>query len=324
VTRGVELEGAVVVVTGASSGIGRATARRFASRGSHLVLVARAQGPLDEAAAHCRDKGVRALTVTGDVADPATAERVVDVAVREFGHLDVWVNVAAVMAYGIVEQVPPATQKRIIEVNLLGTMWAARAVLPEMKKHGRGVIVNVASLYGRVATPYVSGYASSKFGVLGFSQVLRQELRSFPGIDVSVVLPGSVDTPIFRHAANYTGHHIKPAPPVVSPSRVSRAIVACAERPRRQVTVGQSQRLVAIGKALLPKAYGAVTPSVMRAVAIGQAAERPNDGNVFEPQPSMDAVQGHWRRRLPRILAGGVVMAAGVGGWAKMRRGTSS
>jgi short-subunit dehydrogenase len=153
------------------------------------------------------------------------------------------------------------------------------------------VIINVASLYAKMTSPYVSAYATSKYGVLGFSEVLRQEFKSQRGIAVCTVLPGSIDTPIFRHAANYTGRQIRPVPPVASSERVGRAIVRCAEHPRREVNVGQLHHMASWGHALLPRTYSELAPKAMRLVAISKGQAPHDDGNVFTPQPQLTACE---------------------------------
>jgi short-subunit dehydrogenase len=311
--RGVDLPGAVVVLTGASSGIGRVAARRFTDKGADVVLAARDSGSLEQVAAHCRAAGGRALAVPTDVADDQAVEALARRAVQDFRRIDVWVNDAAVMAYGAISEVPADVQRRIIEVNLLGTMHAVRAVLPVLEQQGRGVIINVASLYAKMTSPYVSAYATSKYGVLGFSEVLRQELKTQRGIHVCTVLPGSIDTPIFRQAANYTGREVRPVPPVASPERVARAIVRCAEHPRREVTVGQLHHLASWGHALLPRTYSELAPKAMRFVAIGKEASPHDDGNVFAPRPEHEAARGGWRNGTARALVAAAAVSAGAG-----------
>jgi short-subunit dehydrogenase len=325
--RGVDLDGAVVVITGASSGIGRAAARRFAGKHAHLFLVARSADALEDAAAECRDAGAASVTAYPlDVAEPEAHERLVARVLAERDRIDVWVNDAAVMSYGRVEDTPVDVQRRIVEVNLLGVMWGTRAVVPVLRRQGRGVLINVSSLYGKMTTPYVSGYAASKFGILGFTQTVRQELHDVPGVAVCAVLPGSMDTPIFRHAANYVGRRIKPVPPVSSPERVARAIVGLATRPRAHVEVGRLHHFASLGQALLPGAYGDLAPGVMRFVAIGDEPQDTHPGNVLAPDPSSDAVSGHWRNVPARAVVVAAAAATAAGGarlWLKRshRRG---
>jgi len=315
--RGVDLDGAVVVLTGASSGIGRAAARRFARQHARLFLVARSAEALAEVAEECRDAGAAAVTAYPfDVAEPEAHERLVARVLAECGRVDVWVNDAAVMSYGRIEDTPVDVQRRIVEVNLLGVMWGTRAVVPVLRRQGRGVLINVSSLYGKMTTPYVSGYAASKFGILGFTQTVRQELHDVPGVAVCAVLPGSMDTPIFRHAANYIGREIKPVPPVSSPRRVARAIVDLAQHPKAQVEVGRLHHLASRGHAVLPGAYGDLAPGVMRFVAIGDEPQEKHSGNLFETAVGApNGVDGHWRNtRVRAALVGVAAVAAGGAG----------
>ena len=319
-TRGVDLRGAAVVVTGASSGIGREASRLFAREGADVALAARGEQALFQAAAECRAIGVRAVAVPTDVADPEAVDRLARRAVQEYGRIDVWVNNAAVMAFGALGDVPVEVWQRVVAVDLLGTVHGARAAVPVMRRQGRGVIVNVASLYGRMTSPYVGAYATSKFGVRGFSQVLRQELEKDRGVHVGVVLPGSTDTPIWRHAANYTGHRVRPVPPVASTRRAARAVVRQATHPRRQRVVGTTQQLVSWGHAVLPGVYADLAPHIMRTAAVRRRKEDPHDGNVFAPRPADDSVRGGWRRLPKRAAAGAGLVAVAAAALAAGRR----
>lgn len=313
---GIELPGATVVLTGASSGIGRATALALADRGARLVLAARAPGPLDQARLACEARGAEALAVPTDVADAAQVEHLGERAQARFGGFDAWVNGAAVMAYGAFWDVPPDVYRRIIETNLFGSVHGARVALAHFRDRGHGVLVNVGSVYGRVTTPYVNPYIVSKFAVRGLTQALRQEVAHLDDIEVCGVLPAAVDTPIFRHAANYTGREVTALPGAIDPGRVVRAILRSLERPRHEVVVGLFGQLVAPGRALAPVPYEQLTPHAMEQLAFQDDEAPPSDGNVFEPTPELAAIDGGWRaeRRWLRRLVGlaGTALAAGA------------
>lgn len=305
-----ELRDAVVVVTGASSGIGRGTALALADHGAHVVLAARSAGVLEDVARDCERRGVRALAVPTDVAEADQVEALGKAAVAEFGGFDVWINDAAVMAFGSFWEVPTEAYRRVVEVNLFGTVHGSRVAIDHFRERGRGVLINVGSLYGRVTTPYVNPYVVSKYAVRGLTHSLRQETRELGDVRVCSVLPQAVDTPIFRQAANYTGQQLTALPLVVDPQRVVRAILRCVSKPRSEVIVGVFGHLLAWGRALLPGAYSTAAPRVMDELAIGDEPAPHSDGNVFEPRPEGNAVEGGWRRRRRRLRRAAAVGAA--------------
>lgn len=151
-------------------------------------------------------------------------------AVERFGRLDVWVNSAGVMAYGRFEDVPAEVFRAVIETNFLGQVHGARAALKAFRAQRSGVLINMSSVWGRVTTPDVSAYVASKFAIRAFSECLRQELRSEPDIDVAVMLPQSVDTPIFARSGNYAGRAVRPIPPIVDPAWSRTASSAARSR----------------------------------------------------------------------------------------------
>jgi short-subunit dehydrogenase len=316
------LEDSVLVITGASSGIGRATAQAAAKAGASVVLAARGQQALEAVAAECVVLGGEALAVPTDVADQDSVQRLAERALERFGRIDVWVNNAAVMAYGRFEDVPADIHRQVIETNLFGQVHGARAVLPVFRQQNRGLLVNVASLYAKMTSPYVSSYITSKFGVLGFSEVLRQELHDAPDIHVCTILPASVDTPIFGHSANYTGRKARPVPPVADPDRAVKAILACVEDPQNERTVGQVGHVLSWGHVLLPKLYNRLVPHVMDRVAFVDEEVEHTSGNVCTPSGREQPVTGGWRPARPRWVVGGIAAAAVAAG-ALARRYTS-
>ncbi len=293
----------VVVVTGGSRGIGRATALRFAAKGARLVLVARDEVALASAAAACRALGAEVLTLAIDLALPDGPARAADAAVERFGRIDVWVGSASVFSYGSVEDTPDAVRDRVIETNLLGHMRAARAVLPHFRARGGGTLVFVGSLYAQVAGPYVSSYVAAKHGLLGFTRSLRQEMLGHRGIRIATVLPASIDTPIYRRAANYTGRTAFPLPPVVAADRVARAIVRVTRGRRYEVGVGAAQFVTRPLQFLAPRVYDRFIRALQHVLGLRRRPAAPTPGAVLDAQHDPGAVSGGWGRvpvRQPR------------------------
>ena len=286
----------VALITGASSGIGRATAIELAGRGARLVLVARGRESLDEAALEVHAAGAEAVLVRpADVTDEDAIRVAVDDAVAEFGRLDVVVHAAQVMAYGRIEDVPREVYEQVVDVALHGTAVVARAALPLFRKQGAGHLVVVNSLLGNIAAPLMGSYVAAKWGQLGLIRVLQQETRDEPGISVSAVQPGGVDTPIYVQGATWTGSTGRPPPPVYSPQRVARAVLSTLDRPRRIVQAGLFNHVITAGFRLVPGVFDVLVGPLLQRMAIANDHVPPTEGNVFESMPAGNATEGRWR-----------------------------
>jgi NAD(P)-dependent dehydrogenase (short-subunit alcohol dehydrogenase family) len=285
-----------VLVTGGSSGIGRATALQFAGRGARLVLVARGRSALEEAATELRAAGAAEVAVCpADVNDDAAVRAAVEGAVSRFGRLDVVVHAAQVMAYGRVEDVPREVFDTVVRTATEGTANLARAVLPVFRRQGAGHLVVVSSLLASVTAPLMGSYVTAKWAQLGLVRVLQQETRDVPGIHVSAVAPGGVNTPIYAQGGTYIGSTGRPPIPVYSAERVARAIVSRLDRPRRLVQSGFANPLVIAGFRLLPGVYDALVGPLLRTFAIARDDVPPTAGNVLSSRPDGNATDGRWR-----------------------------
>jgi NAD(P)-dependent dehydrogenase (short-subunit alcohol dehydrogenase family) len=285
-----------VLVTGASSGIGRATAVEAAGRGARLVLVARGRLPLEEAADEARAAGAAEVVVCpADVNDEGALRAAVDTAIERFGRLDAVVHAAQVMAYGRIEEVPSKVYEAVVDTAVHGTANLARVVLPVFRRQGAGHLVVVNSLLGSVTAPMMGSYVTAKWGQLGLIRVLQQETRDVPGISVSAVAPGGVDTPIYFQAASWVGSTGRPPPPVYSPQRVARIVVSTLDRPRRLVQAGFLNSVVVAGFRLLPGLYDLLVGPLMTWGALAKDSTGPTEGNVFRSNPDGNATEGRWR-----------------------------
>ena len=243
----------VVVITGASSGIGREAALQFALRGASLVLAARSADALREVEREVHRLGGRAQVVVADVARWEEVEHVAAQAIARFGRIDTWVNNAAVAEYATVEDMTPDEIARILQVDLLGAIHGMKAALPHLARQGQGAIINVASVEARRAMPLQSAYAAAKHGLAGFSDALRLELAhaGLP-IAVTLILPSSINTPFYAHARSRLGALPRPIPPVYEPRTAARAIVFAAEHPRREIVVGGAGKLALVLQRISP------------------------------------------------------------------------
>ncbi|ANE49159.1 SDR family oxidoreductase [Flavisolibacter tropicus] len=294
-TTDTSLQGKVIVITGASSGVGRATALALARKSASVVLAARRDTVLDEVAEECKTLGGKALVVPTDVTD-GDAIKILAAAAEEWGgHIDVWVNNAGVLAAGPFEETPVDVHDQVIKTNLLGYIHGAHAVLPIFKQQGYGILVNNISVGGWFPTPYAVGYSASKFGLRGFSEALRGELHQWPQIHVCDLYPAFLDTPGIQHAGNYTGHPLRPAPPVYDPQKVAEAISRLVLHPRPSTVVGGMASFLRIAHGLFPALSRNITANTMEFYFKRADSIKNTDGNLFEPAEYGTSIHGGWR-----------------------------
>ena len=241
-----KLRGLRALVTGASSGIGEAAAYRFAREGGRLALLARREANLQRVASRVHDLGGEALVLVADVASREAVAESVARAEDAFDGLDVLVNNAGFGIYAYLENVLEEDLRRVFEVNTFGALYAIQAVLPGMKKRGKGVIVNVSSIVGKRALPMTGAYGATKFALQALSESLRLELKD-TGVEISVVCPGYTDTEFSEATISYGSYGVtrgKPRRKAMSAEEVAEVIWNCARRPRREVVLTRAGKFI--------------------------------------------------------------------------------
>lgn len=270
-----------IVITGASSGAGRAAALQFATHKPALILAARNEHALEEIAAECRAFGAKVLVVPTDVTDPKAMINLANTARDWKGKLDIWINNAGVLAAGDFADTPMEMHAQVVNTNLLGYMNGAHAVLPIFKQQQYGTIINNISIGGFLPVPYGAGYTASKFGLRGFSEALKGELSNWPDIYICDLFPAFLDTPGITHAGNYTGKVLKPAPPVYDPTRLAEAMVKVALNPKANTYVGSASLFLKASHAVMPDLTTKITAIVMRRYLEAAEPIAQTSGNVF-------------------------------------------
>ena len=288
----------VIVITGASSGIGRATARLAAEAGARLALNSRDERDLLELTKALRIRGAMVAMSVGDVADQAAMTALAETAVRELGDIDTWVNNAGVSIYGRIEEVTPADARRLFDTNYWGVVNGSLAALPHLRRSA-GRLINVGSILSDTGYPLQGHYTASKHAVKGFTDSLRLELEhGGDPVTVTLIQPAAIDTPYPEHARSYLGVQPKHLPPVYAPEVVARAILDCAERPERNVLVGGGAKLFQAVEKYAPR----LGDRFKEAVAFdGQAGTEPaGEDALYEPQPNDARERGRYPGRVRR------------------------
>ncbi|WP_369811042.1 SDR family oxidoreductase [Quadrisphaera sp. DSM 44207] len=275
----------VVVVMGASSGIGRAAALALARRGATVVVSARREGALRSLVEEITAGGGTATAVVADVTDPAQVRAVADRAAAEHGRLDSWVHLAGVALFAAFEDTTPEEFARVVDVNLMGQVHGAAAALPHLRREGRGALVHVTSMGAKRGVPLQSAYIASKHAVDGFLEVLRMEVqRSGVPISVTQIMPATINTPLFDQARTKLG--VKPVapPPVYQPDVVVEAILHAVEHPTRDIVVGAAAKAMVVGEKVAPRLLDALLVRFgFEAHDTGQPKPADAPDNLFAP-----------------------------------------
>lgn len=274
----------VIVITGASSGIGLATARMAAGAGARVVLAARSGDVLARVQAEIEAAGGRAAHVVADVGHRAEVQAVADAAIARFGGFDTWVNVAGLTIYGALRDVSDEDHARLLQTNLWGTVFGSLIAVEHLRRRG-GTLVNVGSVASDLAFPFQGMYVASKHAVKGFTDALRMELlQDGAPVSVTLVKPTSIDTPLPQRARNYMDREPMLPPPVYPPEEVAKAILHAAVHPRRDIVAGGGGKLMMEAKQLAPGAFDQLAPAI---TAFQRRSDPPRD-----PQGALHAPRG--------------------------------
>ena len=325
-----KLEDQVVVITGASSGIGLVTARKAAARGAKLVVAARAEEALRRLVEEINSKGGEAVYVVADVGREEDVRRVAETATERFGGFDTWVNNAGVSIYGRLLDTPVEDMRRMFDTNFWGTVYGSLVAAASLRRRG-GALINVGSTLSDRAIPIQGAYSASKHAVKGFTDALRMELEA-EGAPVSVTLvkPGTIDTPYRQHAKNLLEKEPALPPPAYAPESVADAILHCAETPVRDVYVGASAKALSLAGKYAPR----LTDKVMETFMFdAQQQDEPARGDrhrgLYEASGELKERSGeaglvlesslYTKASLHPVLTGALVVGAGVAAAALLR-----
>ncbi|HAV01706.1 MAG TPA: short-chain dehydrogenase [Chryseobacterium sp.] len=292
------LRGKTVVITGGSSGIGRAAAEAFALEGCNIVIAARGQKGLDETVALCHDLEVPALGIQTDVSDAAAVKRLADQALQFNGRIDIWINNAGVMASGRFEDIPAETMEQVVKTNLLGFLNGAHAAIPIFKKQKEGILINNVSVGGYMPAPYSTAYSSTKFGARGMVEGLQGELSDDPNIHIVGLYPGIQRSTGNMHSAKYSGLDFKIPPFSTDPRELAAHMVEAAKNPRKHIGTDGFAAVAKTMYGLFPRPIINTASALMR-MMMKDDAPTDTDGNVNYPSESPLRIYGETMLPVP-------------------------
>ena len=310
----------VIVVTGASSGIGLVTARSAAKLGAKVMLVARSESELGSIVHDINNDGGQADYAVADVANPAAVAAAARAAVARFGRVDTWINDAGVAIYAHLVDTPEDEHQRLFQTNYFGAVHGCLAAIPVLREQG-GALITIGSVASDIASPIMGAYSASKHAVKAYVQALRIELQDqAPNISVTLVKPAGIDTPIAQHAANHEGGEAQIPPPVYDPQLVADAILDCAEHPRREITVGGAGRAQVLFAEHFPALFEKLAPRKSGALT-DKNKPQPSPSNLFEGVRAGQERSGEQNPRQTSIYTTamkhpGVTALVGLGGLA--------
>ncbi|MEG3163413.1 SDR family oxidoreductase [Sphingomonas sp. PB2P19] len=289
----------VMVITGASSGIGRATALMAASRGATVVVAARGVDALDALAAEIAAAGGRAVVIACDVSDPASIAQLATETVAQCGRIDTWVNNAGVAIAARLEDLPLADARRLFDVNFWGVVNGSLAALPHLERQG-GALINLGSFTSDVAAPYMGMYSASKAAIKGYTDALRIELKmDARPVSVTLIKPAPIATPVLEHQRNLLDRQATMPPPFYRPEDVARTILYAAEHPVRDLFVGGAARFGSVFGQMLPGLADAGAALFARQIFKTREAPTERPDNLYAP--GMPAtVRGDTHGHMPR------------------------
>jgi short-subunit dehydrogenase len=320
----------VIVITGASSGIGLATARAAAAKGASLVLASRSDEALTDIVHQINREGGQAVHVVADVGNREDVQRIADVAMQHFGGFDTWINNAGVSIYGRLDEVSDEDNRKLFDTNFWGVVYGSLTAAEHLRRRG-GAIINIGSVLSEMSIPIQGMYSASKHAVKGFTDSLRIELEEEGApISVTLVKPAAINTPYPQHARNYTDKEPTLPPPVYQPEEVAYAILHAAERQQRDITVGGGGKAMTatnklapgmmdwLSEKLMPKQQVKDRPTQHRRSGLHEASGSGKVHGDYEGYVMKKSI--YTRAKLNPIFTGAVIAAAGLFTLALMNR----